>query len=151
MRGILDNPYFQGYFVEFSAALLIGLAAFFYGRFFERKKRAKQFYEGIMPVLKTISMVCEDGKKMQTEDIRTIVRSLSKSFADVYLKDDSWLVLKNEVKREAGTPMLCGVCDDKISISQDLCPYCSLDCRSWDFAKIKSNVRNEAQNSSPSA
>jgi len=151
----LDNSWVQGFIIEFVAALIIAVVSFIVGkmvgRYFERRKLVKQFYEGIMPVLKTISVVCDDGKEMHTKDIRAIVQSISKSFSDVYLKDDSWLILKSEVKRPVGTTMTCGVCDDKLEVSQDICPYCSLDCRSWDFTKIRTNEIASQRGTAPPA
>lgn len=128
---ILSNSWFQNITAEIIGIILGAAAGYFFGKRGERKRLARQFYDGIEPVLRKLSEL-RTSKRITPEDTRLLVQIISSSFQQSFLRDPTLLVLKKDRYHKPGTPMACGVCSFNIKLANDLCPDCSLDCCAWD-------------------
>jgi hypothetical protein len=131
MSEILSNSWFQNIVAEV-IGIILGLGAgYFLGKRGERKRLARQFYDGIEPVLKKLSEIRKSGR-IAPEDARGLVQTISSSFQQSFLRDSSLLILKKDRYHKPGTEMDCGVCSYTVKLANDLCPNCSLDCCAWN-------------------
>lgn len=129
--GIVSNAWFQNIAAEIIGIILAALGGYLFGRRGERKRLTRQFYDGIEPVLKKLAEL-RIAKKIPKEETRLLVQTISRSFQESFLRDPKLLVLEKERPHKPGTTMNCGVCSYKITLANDLCPDCSLDCCAWD-------------------
>jgi len=111
---------------------LLASIAWIHGKYIADKKKIKQFYKGLKPV---VGLVTELRKKgvLDKAQAKTFIQTISSSFKDNF---EIGTMLTNEFGQyDNKTKLECGICgDEEHKISRgNLCFDCELNCSIWNF------------------
>lgn len=111
--------------------LLAGIS-WFHGKHLAEKKKIKQFYKGLKPIVRLVT----DLRKKRVLDkaqAKLFIQTISSSFKDNFeigtMLTSEFGEYDNKTKLECG---ICGEENHKISRG-NLCSDCELNCSIWNF------------------
>jgi len=122
----------DNYAVEFSASLVGWLLSIVVVSWFSARRKRKQFYTDLQPVMKTLSMVRTETN-IDARYIQVIVQSISESFNDHFLKK-RWFDITSIFKSKTMEKAECWVCDENEDVLKlkNKCTDCNFDCKAWE-------------------
>ncbi|MFN8153386.1 MAG: hypothetical protein U0Y08_03755 [Bacteroidia bacterium] len=111
--------------------LLAGIG-WLHGKYVADKKKIKQFYIGLKPI---VGLVSELRKKrvLDKEQAKKFIQTISSSFKDNF---EIGTMLTHEFgEYDIRTKLECGICgDEEHKIARgNLCSDCELNCSIWNF------------------
>lgn len=130
------------YTVEFSAAFVCWVVSILLTSWFTARRKRKQFYKNLNPVMKTLSLV-RQKTKIDGQYIQAIVQSISESFEENFIKQKWYDFIPLFSKNKKSLTSECWVCDAPTTMTENSCSDCKLDCKAWDKKNLPKQMEIE--------